>query len=127
MVRFNNSTVSIYKEVTEIDEDGDTINEFSLVETIDGDVQPHALTEDELKVYGLSSVRGNVRLFLYNGFHENIKAGNRAKVVCCFIGTEEWFNIMPVNVWSKHGECLLIPIENEVFEEEQEEENGEGE
>jgi len=127
MVRFNNSTVSIYKEVTEIDEDGDTINEYTLIETIEGDVQPHALTEDELKVYGLSSIRGNVRLFLYNGFHENIKAGNRAKVTCCFIGTEEWFNIMPVNAWSKHGECLLVPIENEVIEEEQEEENGEGE
>ena len=124
MVRFINATVSIYKEVTEIDEDGDTINEFSLIETIQGDVQPHALTEDELKVYGLSSVRGNVRLFLYNGYHENIKIGNRAKVVSDFIGEEEWFNIMPVNAWSVHGECLLIPVENEIIEEEDEDENG---
>lgn len=124
MVRFINATVSIYKEVTEIDEDGDTINEFSLIETIQGDVQPHALTEDELKVYGLSSVRGNVRLFLYNGYHGNIKIGNRAKVVSDFIGEEEWFNIMPVNAWSLHGECLLIPVENEVIEEDDEDENG---
>ena len=82
------------------------------------------MTEDELKVYGLSSVRGNVRLFLYNGYHENIKIGNRAKVVSDFIGEEEWFNIMPVNAWSVHGECLLIPVENEVIEEEDEDENG---
>jgi hypothetical protein len=21
---------------------------------------------------------------------------------------------MPINAWSKHGECLLLPVENEV-------------
>jgi hypothetical protein len=37
---------------------------------------------------------------------------------------------MPLNAWSKHGECLLLPVENETTTPEptpsEEEENGEG-
>jgi hypothetical protein len=71
------------------------------------------MTEDEVKAYGISISRGNVRLFLYNGYHPNVKVGNRASVQSDFTGTTEIFNIMPINAWSKHGECLLIPVENE--------------
>ena len=113
MVRFQNAEVKIYAETTSVDDSGDYITEFALVETLIGDVQPHALTQDEIKAYGISSSKGNVRLFLYNGYHPNIKLGNRASVKSDFTGTEELFSIMPINAWSKHGECLLIPVENE--------------
>jgi hypothetical protein len=113
MVRFINAKIKIYAETTTIDDSGDSIAEFTLVETVEGDVQPHAMTQDEMKAYGISASRGNVRLFLYNGYHQNIKLGNRASVESDFTGSEEMFSIMPINAWSRHGECLLIPVENE--------------
>lgn len=116
MVRFHNAVVTIFAETTEENDDGDIIAEFGQVEVIEGDVQPHTLTEDEIKLYGISTSKGNVKLFLYNGYHENIKSGNRASVLSSFTGQTEWFNIMPVNAWSRHGECLLVPVENEVIE-----------
>ena len=116
MVRFNNAVVEILAESAEVDDEGDVIAEWSKVEEIKGDVQPHTLTEDEIKAFGLSTSKGNVRLFLYNGYHENIKSGNRASVLSSFTGKTELFNIMPINAWSKHGECLLVPVENEAEE-----------
>lgn len=116
MVRFQNAVVTILQESTTLDESGDYIAEWSQVEVIRGDVQPHAMTEDEMKVYGISESRGNVRIFLYNGLHPNVKVGNRASVLSALTGKTELFNIMPVNAWTRHGECLLIPVENEAEE-----------
>lgn len=113
MVRFQNAVVTILQESTTLDESGDYIAEWSQVEVIRGDVQPHTMTEDEMKVYGISESRGNVRIFLYNGLHPNVKVGNRASVLSALSGKTELFNIMPVNAWTRHGECLLIPVENE--------------
>jgi head-tail adaptor len=117
MVRFHNAVVTILAETAETDEAGDVITDWSQTEVIEGDVQPHTLTEDEIKAFGLFTVKGNVRLFLYNGYHENIKSGNRASVLSSFTGKAELFNIMPINAWNKHGECLLVPVENEAEEE----------
>ena len=113
MVRYNNAVVTVYAESTTTNSEGDVITEYTQVEVINGDVQPHALTQDEVKLYGISTVKGNVKLFLYNGIHENVKAGNRASVLSDFTGKTDWYSIMPVNAWSRHGECLLIPVENE--------------
>ena len=113
MVRFHNAVVTILTESNTIDDAGDYIAEWTQAEVIEGDVQPHILTEDEVKAFGISTLKGNTRLFLYNGFHENIKAGNRASVLSSFSGKTELFNIMPINAWSKHGECLLVPVESE--------------
>ena len=127
MVRFHNAVVTILTESNTIDDAGDYIAEWTQAEVIEGDVQPHILTEDEVKAFGISTLKGNTRLFLYNGFHEKIKAGNRASVLSSFTGKTELFNIMPINAWSKHGECLLIPVENEEATPEPEPTNGEGE
>ena len=116
MVRFQNAVVTILQETATMDDSGDYIAEWSQVEIIRGDVQPHAMTEDEMKVYGISESRGNVRIFLYNGLHPNVKVGNRASVLSALTGKTELFNIMPVNAWTRHGECLLIPVENEADE-----------
>ena len=116
MVRFHNAVVTILTESNTIDDAGDYIAEWTQSEVIEGDVQTNTLTEDEIKAFGLSTIKGNVRLFLYNGYHENVKSGNRASVLSSFTGKTELFNIMPINAWSKHGECLLIPVENEAEE-----------
>lgn len=113
MVRYNNAVVTILEETPVIDDSGDSIIEYLQVDVVKGDVQPHALTDDEIKLYGISTSKGNVKLFLYNGLHTSIKAGNRASVLSSFTGTTELYSIMPVNAWSRHGECLLIPVENE--------------
>ena len=113
IVRFINATVTILEETSILDDEGDYIVSWSEVETIEGDVQPHSMTEDEVAIYGLSVSKGNVRKFFYNGFHPNVKVGNRARVLSDFTGSEELFSIMPINAWSNHGVCLLIPVENE--------------
>jgi hypothetical protein len=125
MVRYNNATIAILAEVTTCNDEGDIIAGFEQIETLSGDVQPHSLTEDEIKAFGIDYKKGGTKLFLYNGFHPNIKAGNRASVLSQFTGgLTEIYSIMPINAWSRHGECLLIPVENEAPEEE-ETENGE--
>lgn len=113
MVRYNNAVVTVFTETPVIDDCGDSIIEYTQIDVIEGDVQPHALTQDEIKLYGISVSKGGVKLFLYNGLHDSIKAGNRASVVSSFTGKTDIYSIMPVNAWSKHGECLLIPVENE--------------
>ena len=125
MVRFINAVVTILAETTTEDDSGDYISSWSQVEVIEGDVQPHSMTEDEIKAYGISTTRGNVRIFFYNGYHPNVKVGNRASVLSSFSGTTELFSIMPINAWSRHGVCLLIPVENEAEKaEDSTEENG---
>ncbi len=113
MVRYNNAVVTILEETPVIDDCGDSIIEFKQVDVIEGDVQPHSLTQDEIKLYGISESKGNIKLFLYNGLHNSVKAGNRASVLSSFTGQTDLYSIMPVNAWSRHGECLLIPVENE--------------
>lgn len=113
MVIFKNAKVTIYEEVASIDNMGDTVSEYTEVETIIGDVQPHTLTQDEMKLYGISESKGNVKLFLYNGLHASVKTGARAKVKSNFTQSEEMYTVMPCNAWSRHGECLLVPVENE--------------
>lgn len=113
MVRYNNAVVTVLAETPTIDDCGDSIIEYEQVDVIEGDVQPHALTEDEIKLYGISVRKGGVKLFLYNGLHSSVKAGNRASVLSSFTGQTDLYSIMPVNAWSRHGECLLIPVENE--------------
>ena len=113
MVCYNNAVVTVLEETLVIDDSGDSIIEYTQIDVIEGDVQPHALTQDEIKLYGISTTKGGVKLFLYNGLHDGIKAGNRASVASSFTGKTDLYSIMPVNAWSKHGECLLIPVENE--------------
>ena len=91
MVRFQNAVVTILQETATMDDSGDYIAEWSQVEVIRGDVQPHSMTEDEMKVYGISESRGNVRIFLYNGLHPNVKVGNRASVLSALTGKTELF------------------------------------
>ena len=113
MVRFINAVVTIYTETATENDEGDIIAGYSATETIEGDVQPANLTQDEMKLYGISTIKGGVKKFFYNGFHENVKAGNRASVLSAFTGKTELYNIMPVNCWSVHGVVLLVPVENE--------------
>lgn len=120
MVRVINATVTVYAEQTEVNDEGDTISSFVKLIDIHGDVQPHALTTDQLKEYGIDTKKSNVRLFLYNGNHAEIKAGNRCIVDSAYTLTTDWFSIMPINQWSRHGECILVPVENEEVEAENE-------
>ena len=115
MVRFINAVVTIYAETGTENADGDIITSFSQVEVIDGDVQPASLSQEEIKLYGLSSVKGSIKKFFYNGIHSSVKEGNRAVVNSALTGKSDIYNIMPVNCWTKHGVCLLVPIENEAF------------
>ena len=127
MVVHKNATVHIFAETTEMNSEGDCIQSFSEVESIVGDVQPHALTEAELKAYGISARKANVKLFLYDGLHDSIKAGNRAKVASALTKKTDIYEIMPSNAWTRHGECLLVPVENEDDEEGDDEETEEDE
>ena len=113
MVRYNNASVTILVQGTETNDEGDIISTYTDGETIIGDVQPHALTEEDANLYGLGERRAGVKLFLYNGKHASIAEGSRARVSSDLSGDEKIYQVMPVNAWSRHGECLLVPVENE--------------
>ena len=51
MVCFNNAMITVYAETTTENAEGDYIASYEPIETITGDVQPHTLTQDEIKAY----------------------------------------------------------------------------
>lgn len=114
MVKYNNASVAIYEETTTKNDEGDKILTFTFVETVKGDVQSHTLSEAELSLYGLNTKKADVKKFFYDGYNANIKSGNRAVVTSDLLGgTARTYTIQPVNAWPRHGECLLVPVENE--------------
>lgn len=113
MVRYNNATVTIYGETVTVNDEGDKIKSYAQLDTVIGDVQPARLGEEELKLYGVDTKKAEVKKFFYNGINKNIKVGNRASVQSTLTDSTDLYNIMPVNAWCRHGECLLIPVENE--------------
>lgn len=115
MVRYKNATVTILTESTTVNDEGDVITSYAEVETIKGDVQPHVLTKDEVALYGIDT-KSAVRRFFYDGVHPNVKSGNRAQVASDLTQATDVFSIMPVSAWPRHGECLLVPVENEDIE-----------
>ena len=114
MVRYNNASVDILEQSATLNDEGDKILSWSKVDTVVGDVQSHTLSEAELSLYGINAKKADVKLFLYKGFNANIKDGNRAVVTSKYLnGATKTYTIQPINVWERHGECLLVPVENE--------------
>ena len=114
MVRYVNAEVEIYAETVTINDEGETISKYEKVATLKGDVQPARLSESEVKMYGLSEKNASVKKFFYDGFCEYIKKGNRASVTSALEnGTTTVYEIEPMNAWPRHGECLLVKVENE--------------
>ena len=114
MVRYNNASVDILEQSATLNDEGDKILSWSKVDTVVGDVQSHTLSEAELSLYGINAKKADVKLFLYKGFNSNIKDGNRAVVTSKYLnGATKTYTIQPINAWERHGECLLVPVENE--------------
>lgn len=113
MVKYFNATVEIWEEKSTVNEEGDKILDYVLVDSVRGDVQPHTLTEDEVSLYGINTKKANVKKFFFNGKNKNIKNGNRAVVSSEYTEATDIYTIMSVNAWERHGECLLVPVENE--------------
>lgn len=113
MVRYKNAVVTILGESSERNDEGDLITSYAEVETIVGDVQPHTLTQAEIAAYGIDEKKAGVKRFFYDGIHTNVNSQNRASVQSDLTGTVDIYAIQPVCAWPRHGECLLVPIENE--------------
>lgn len=114
MVRYINATVTIYEPTTSINDEGEVITEYKQGGTIKGDVQPARLSESEIKLYGLSERSASCKKFFYSGYCPAIKEGNRASVESSLEGgSVKVYEIQPMNAWPRHGECLLVPVENE--------------
>ena len=113
MVRYNNATVDIYEEGKTTNDEGDIIADFTKVASLIGDVQSYKLTESDVKLYGIDTKSAAVKRFFYNGYCASVKPGNRAVVTSAYTGLTETYSIMPINAWERHGECLLVPVENE--------------
>lgn len=114
MVRYNNASVDILEQSATLNDEGDKILSWFKVDTVVGDVQSHTLSEAELNLYGINAKKADVKLFLYKGFNANIKDGNRAVVTSKYLnGATKTYTIQPINAWERHGECLLVPVENE--------------
>ena len=114
MVRYNNASVDILEQSATLNDEGDKILSWSKVDTVVGDVQSHTLSEAELSLYGINAKKADVKLFLYRGFNANIKDGNRAVVTSKYLnGATKTYTIQPINAWERHGEFLLVPVENE--------------
>ena len=113
-VMYINATIYVANETVKKNKEGTKTKVFAFdnpLEVLRADVQPKALTEAELKVYGITEKKAATKkVFFQNA--QFLQRGNRAKVVYDN-GDIEIYYIEPVNRWRQHGEVLLIPVENE--------------
>jgi hypothetical protein len=120
VVRYLNATVKIYVKTSTQNDEGTRISSYGYLvtpktaaaETLRADVQPYKLTEAEMTLYGIDDDGADTRRMFYNTA-AYVKIGNRAEVTGDYDGVTKYFDIMPINVWQHHGECLLVPVAGE--------------
>lgn len=114
-VMYKNATVYVAGETVRKNREGTKIKSYDFenpLEAFRADVQPNALSEAEVEMYGITEKKAGVRKMFFD--HARwLKRGNRAKVQYDD-GDSQIFYIEPVNRWRGHGECLLVPVENEL-------------
>ena len=116
MLFFPNATIYVSDLKTIKNDEGTKIKTYDFenpLESFRVDVQSNTLTTAQIELYGLNAKTANTKKCFINldqGVYMTL--GNRAKVVYDD-GSEEIYNIQPVNVWRLHKEFLLIPVENE--------------
>lgn len=114
MLFFINAKILVTGKTVVKNAEGVKISTFDFenpLEVINADVQPNTLTQMQIDLYGINSKTAETKKCFFESA-SFMKKGNRAKVVYND-GTEEIYDIQPVNKWPKHSEVLLIPIENE--------------
>lgn len=114
MVFFPNATVYVAKLTDSVNAEGTRIKTYdytSPLESFRADVQPNALTKEQIELYGINEKTAETKKCFYDNA-SYMKSGNRVKVVYDD-GSEEYYNICPENKWRVHSESLLVPVENE--------------
>ena len=116
MLFFPNATLYVSALTTIKNKEGTKIKKYDFenpLESFRADVQPNTLTSAQIELYGLNSKTAHTKKCftdIESGIYMTL--GNRVKVVFDS-GSEEFYNIQPVNNWPFHKEFLLIPVENE--------------
>jgi len=116
-----NATVSVYIPVITTNSKGTPEKQWGYkqspvvapVEILKADVQPKVLSSTQIMQYGLTDRDCNAKL-MYFEFCSNIVENRRVYVVSDFPNElPRYYEIKGVNMWSIHGECLLIPVQGE--------------
>ena len=113
MVLFVNATVKIKGLTTTVNDEGDTISSYTDICSFNADVQPAKLSEGDIALYGLNDKKAEIKKMFYNGYYACMTQGARAEVTSRLDKTTRIYTVEPVNTWPRHGECLLVPVENE--------------
>lgn len=114
MVHYPNALVEIAEKSIVKNSEGTKIAEYDFenpVESFRADVQPNALTQYQIDLYGISDRTAETKKVFYTGAL-HMKSGNRARVTFDD-GSVGTYTICPPNKWRVHCEALLIPVENE--------------
>jgi hypothetical protein len=81
---------------------------WTVLKTKKVDVQPAALSENEVKLFGISSQGSNAKRVYYeqdSGIIEGLRLSTGG----------ELYEVRGVNPWSIHGVCLAIPVVGETY------------
>lgn len=108
MVLYANKTVIVPTKTTTKNSDGVVICGYDYLTnpvTFRADVQPLALTEAQVQIYGIDVKRAKNKKIFYE---ENcLSIGNRCKI------DDDEYLCKEVNEWRNHFEAMLIYCENE--------------
>lgn len=110
MVVYINETVIVGNKTMTKNSDGVKIATYDFSTTpkatISADVQPLALTQAMVELYGINKKSANAKkMFFIN--NDNIEIGDRVKIENAF------YEVKGLNKWRTHYEAILIPVENE--------------
>ena len=114
MVHYPNARIDVAVLSVTTNDEGTRIKGYDFTTPIDSfsaDVQPNALTREQIELYGINEKTANTKKAFYTK-SSFMLAGNRARVTFND-GRVEYYNICPQNVWRVHSEALLVPVENE--------------
>lgn len=109
MVLYINETVLLAQKTQVKNSDGVRISTYDFATpkaTLMADVQPYALTQSDIQIYGINTKSANTKKMFYVN-NDNVEIGNRAKIGSAV------YEIKGVNKWRTHYEAILVPIENE--------------
>lgn len=106
MILRHNVTILNYTTVK--NSEGMSVKTWSILKTIQADVQPRQLSENEVKLFGLSSQQSNAKnMYFYQD--GTITEGMRV------LYDGSLFEIRGDNDWSIHSVVILIPVLGETY------------
>lgn len=92
------TTLALYVATVSYDAEQNPVKTWATSKSITGNLMPKGLSEAQVVLYGVSPNNANAKVFYF--------VPDAAVIIGTRLGA---YDVLAVNVWSKHGEAILRP------------------